>query len=173
MTQYFAYQQFRLWRAPLATRVLLSLFNIMILIATAIGILMYRVRTRLTVLGAQQWYRGNEMSAKPGEELMFARSLKEMLDVTHPHAFSQTFLFFILCHIFALTRVSDRIKVVVYAASFSSVAIDLAVPYLIRFVSPGFAALQIFNYMLMTASIIALFVVPMYEMWFYKEKAIR
>lgn len=169
MTQYFAYQQFRLWRAPLATRVLLTLFNVMILVATGIGILMYRVRTRLTVLGAQQWYLGNEGSAKPSDELMFARTTKEMLDVTHPHAFSQIFLFFILCHIFALTRAGDRVKIAVYVASFVSVAIDLAVPYLIRFVSPAFATLQIFNYVLMTASIVTLFAVPMYEMWVYKE----
>lgn len=173
MTQYFSYQQFKLWRAPLATRVLLSLFNVMILVATAIGIAMYQIRTRLTVLGAQQWYLGNETSGKPSDELLFARTTKEMLDVTHPHAFSQTFLFFILCHIFALTRVSDRIKITVYVASFSSVAIDLAVPYLIRFVSPAFAGLQIFNYILMTASIVTLFVVPMYEMWMYREPASR
>lgn len=169
MTQYFAYQQFKLWRAPLATRVLLTLFNTMMLIATLIGILMYKVRTRLTVLGAQQWYLGNDSAAAPGDELLFARTLKEMLDVTHPHAFSQPFLFFVLCHIFALTRVSDRFKICVYVASFASVAIDLAVPYLIRFVSPAFAPLQIANYILMTAAIVVLFAVPTYEMWIYRE----
>lgn len=169
MTQYFAYQQFKLWRAPLATRVLLTLFNTMMLIATLIGILMYRVRTKLTLLGAEQWYRGNEGNARPGDELIFAKTMKEMLDVTHPHAFSQPFLFFVLCHIFALTRVSDRVKIAVYVCSFLSVAIDLAVPYLIRFVSPAFAPLQIFNYILMTGAILVLFAVPTYEMWIYRE----
>ncbi len=171
MTQYFAYQQFKLWRAPLATRVLLTLFNTMMLIATLIGILMYRVRTKLTVLGAQQWYLGNETGAKSGDELLFARTLKEMLDVTHPHAFSQPFLFFILCHIFALTRVRDSLKLTVYIASFLSVAIDLSVPYLIRFVSPSFAVLQIANYVMMSVAILVLFAVPTYEMWVYKEPA--
>lgn len=170
MTHYFAYQQFRLWRAPLATRVLLTLFNTMMLGATVIGILMYQVRTRLTVLGAQQWYLGNETGASPGDDLLFARTLKEMLDVTHPHAFSQPFLFFVLCHIFALTRVSDRFKIIVYVASFGSIAIDLAVPYLIRFVSPAFAPLQIANYIVMTAAILVLFAVPTYEMWIYRER---
>lgn len=173
MTQYFAYQQFKLWKAPLATRVLLTLFNFMMLVATVIGILMYRVRTHLTVAGAQNWYLGNEGSAAPGDEMLFARTLKEMLDVTHPHAFSQPFLFFVLCHIFALTRASDRVKITVYLVSFASIAVDLAVPYLIRFVSPGFAPLQIINYMVMSAALLVLVAVPAYEMWIYREKQQR
>jgi hypothetical protein len=170
VTQYFAYQRFKLWRAPLQTRVLLTLFNASIVGATAVGILMYHVRTKLTVAGARDWYLGNEATARPGEELTFARSLTEMLDVTHPHAFSQPFLFFVLCHIFALTRVGDRWKIAVYVASFGSVAIDLGVPYLIRFVSPAFAPLQLANSAVMTVVLLVLLAVPTYEMWLYREE---
>ena len=169
MTQYFAYQRFRLWRAPLQTRVLLTLFNGMIVVATAVSVLMYRVRTGLTPGGARAYYLGNEGTAQAGDEMLFARSFKELLDVTHDHAFSQPFLFFVLCHIFALTRVSDRVKIAVYVASFGSVLIDLASPWVIRYVSPGFAALQIANGVLMTAALITLLAVPVYEMWFYRE----
>ena len=119
MTQYFAYQRFRLWRAPLQTRVLLTLFNGTIVLATAVGILMFRVRTGLTPSGAREYYLGNEVTAAPGADMQFARSFKELLDVTHDHAFSQPFLFFVLCHIFALTRVSDGLKIAVYLASFA------------------------------------------------------
>jgi hypothetical protein len=169
MTQYFAYQRFKLWRAPLHTRVLLTLFDAMMVLATAIGIVMWHVRTKLSVTGAKAWYLGNEATAKPGEEMLFARSLKELLDVTHPHAFEQSFLFFILCHIFALTQVPDGWKITVYVASFGSVLIDLAVPYLIRYVSPAFAPLQIANSIVMTAVLFVLLIVPTYEMWIYRE----
>lgn len=171
MTQYFAYQRFKLWRAPLPTRVLLTLFNASVVLATAVGIVMYRVRTGLTAGGAQRYYLGNEASAAPGDEMQFARSFKELLDVTHAHAFSQPFLFFVLCHIFALTRASDRVKIVVYVASFASVLVDLGVPYLIRFVSPGWAALQVANSVVMTAALLVLLWVPTYEMWWYREPA--
>ena len=87
MTQYFAFRNFRLWRAPLATRALLTLFDAMIVVATAIGILMYRLRTGLTPGGTVAYYLGNEHTAGPGEEMRFARTLPELLDVTHPHAF--------------------------------------------------------------------------------------
>ena len=169
MTQYFAYQRFRLWRAPLHTRVLLTLFNATVVLGTAVSILMYRVRTGLTPSGARSYYLGNEATQAPGDEMLFARSFQELLDVTHAHAFSQPFLFFVLCHIFALTRVSDRAKIAVYVASFTSVVIDLGVPYLVRYVSPAFAALQIANSALMTLVLIALLWVPTHEMWLYRE----
>ena len=171
MTQYFAYKRFRLWRAPLQTRVLLTLFNTMIVLATAVSIVMYKVRTGLTTSGAQAYYLGNEGTARPGDEMLFARSLKELLDVTHDHAFSQPFLFFVLCHIFALTRVSDRTKIVVYVASFVSVFVDLASPWLIRYVSPAFAPLQLVNSGVMTVSLLTLLIVPTWEMWFYRERS--
>ena len=173
MTQYFAYQRFQLWRAPLQTRVLLTLFNGMIVLATAVGIIMYRVRTGLTPSGTQSYYLGNEnVSAGAGAEMQFARSFRELLDVTHDHAFSQPFLFFVLCHIFALTRVSDRVKITLYIVSFTTVLIDLGVPYLIRFVSPAFAPLQIVNSVLMSGALLVLLAVPTYEMWFYRERAV-
>ena len=170
MTQYFAYQRFRLWRAPLHTRVLLSLFNATVVLGAAVGVVMYRVRTGITPAGARAYYLGNEgAAAAPGQEMLFARSLKELLDVTHDHAFSEPFLFFVLCHIFALTRVADRWKIAVYAVSFASIVTDLGAPYLIRFVSPGFGWLQAANSVIMTIALAALLWVPTYEMWFYRE----
>jgi hypothetical protein len=169
VTQYFAFRGFRLWRAPRSTRVLLTLFDVMILAATAIGIVMYRVRTHLTPAGTRAYYLGNEGTARPGEEMLFARSLKELLDVTHAHAFEQTFLFFILCHLFALTRVPERLKIAAYVAAFASVAVDLATPYLIRYLSPAFAPLQVANGLVMSAVLLVLVGVPLYEMWVYRE----
>lgn len=168
MTQYFAFRSFKLWRAPLHTRVLLTLFNATMLVATSIGILMYRLRTKLTAQGARDWYLGNEGTARPGDEMLFARSLKEMLDVTHPHAFSQAFLFFILCHIFALTNAKDRTKIAVYVLAFTTMFVDLGVPYLIRFVSPRFAPLQVANSVAMTLVVLVLVGVPTWEMWGYR-----
>ena len=169
MTQYFAYQRFRLWRAPLHTRVLLTLFDVMMVLATTIGMVMFRLRTRLTPAGAVEYYRGNEGTAGAGAPMRFERSLTELLDVTHAHAFSQSFLFFVLCHIFALTKAGDRLKVVVYCLAFGTTAVDLGVPYLIRYVSPGFSPLQVANSAVMTLVLVVLLAVPMYEMWIYRE----
>ncbi len=168
MTQYFSFRQFKLWLAPLHTRVLLTLFSGAIALATGIGIVMWRVRTHLTSEGARAYYLGNEGVAHPGDEMLFARPFKELLDVTHAHAFEQAFLLLVLCHLFALTKVSSRGKIAVYVAAFGTMAVDLAVPYLIRFGSPAWAPLQIANGALMAFTLGVLLAVPLYEMWFYR-----
>ena len=73
-----------------------------------------------------------------------------------------------LCHLFALTHVSDRVKIAVYVAAFGSVAVDLATPYLIRYVSPAFAPLQVINGAVMGATLLILIAVPLWEMWVYR-----
>jgi hypothetical protein len=168
MTQYFSFRQFRLWRAPLPTRVLLTLFSGAMALAMGVSVVMWRVRTHLTAAGARDYYLGNENTAAPGDAMRFARSVQELLDVTHAHIFEQAFLLFVLCHLFALTRVSDRGKTVVYIAAFATLIVDLAVPYLIRFVSPAWAPLQIVNSALMAITLLVLLAVPLQEMWFYR-----
>lgn len=172
MTQYFAYQRFKLWKAPLQTRVLLTLFNVMMVLSTAVGMLMWRVRTGLTPAGAAAYYRGNEGTAAAGQEMRFERSFAELLDVTHAHAFSQSFLLFVLCHIFALTKASDRTKILVYCLAFGTTAVDLGVPYLVRYVSPAWSPLQVVNSGLMTLVLLVLLAVPTYELWVYREPEI-
>ncbi len=165
MTQYFAYRGFRLSRASFSTRVLITAFMGMMLLAVALGVVNYRLRTGLSADGTVAWYRGNADAAEPVDELLFAKSALELMDVTHPHLFEESFLFFILCHIFALTRVRSRTKSTVYIASFGAVLLDCAGPWLIRFVSPRFAPLQVLSPMLLSALVLLLIAVPLKEMW--------
>ena len=127
-----------------------------------------RVRTQFTPAGAVAYYRGTEGRATSGAPLLFERSFSELLDVTHAHAFSQSFLFFVLCHIFALTKAGDRLKIVVYCLAFGTTAVDLAVPYLIRYASPAFSPLQVGNSAAMTLVLLILLAIPTYEMWVYR-----
>jgi hypothetical protein len=48
--------------------------------------------------------------------------------------------------------------------------VDLATPYLIRYVSPAFAPLQVVNGAIMGTALLTLVAVPMYEMWVYRER---
>lgn len=165
MTQYFSYKGFRLSRATYSTRVLITCFSVCMVIAMAVGALNYQVRTGLTVEGTRQWYAGNADAGEDLERLLFPKTAGELMDVTHPHLFSESFMFFILCHIFALTRVRSRVKTTTYLLCFGNVLVDCAGPWLIRFVSPGFAPLQVVSPI--TLSLLALYVmaVPIKEMW--------
>ena len=165
MTQYYTYRGFSLRRAAPATKVLLSAFVLTVALAVAVGVINSRVRTGLTPAGAAAWYRGADAAG------LYARTPLELLDATHPHLFGQAFLFFVLCHIFALTPVRPRAKLLLYLAAFGSVLVDAASPWLIRFVSPLFGWLQLFGTGVMVLSFVVLVAVPLREMWLVSPRA--
>jgi hypothetical protein len=159
VSQFLAYRGFSLQRAARSTKVLLTAFNAVVSLAVGVGIVMYQVRTRLTPLGGVEYYgAGTELDPGP--------TALELLDATHPHLFASAFLLFILGHLFALTRASGRTKVRLAMIGFSAVVIDAAAPWIVRFVWPPFAALQVVNVAVMAAVILIYLAVPLYEMWF-------
>jgi hypothetical protein len=130
-----------------------------------VGVINYKVRTQLSREGTVAWYLGNEDATGEVSELLFPKTVHELLDVTHPHLFEQTLIVFVLCHFFGLTRVRDRWKRAIYLLSFASVLLDVGTPWLIRFVSPGFAPLHLLGTGLLAAMFLVLIAVPLYEMW--------
>jgi hypothetical protein len=160
VTQYYTYRGFSLRRAARPTKVMLTAFLLTVSTAIAVGVVNYRVRTGLTPSGAGAWYRGSESAG------LYEKTPLELLDATHPHLFGQAFLFFVLCHLFALTPVSPRVKTTVYLASFASVLVDAGSPWLIRYVSPAFAWLQLLGTLVMVLAFLVLVCVPLKEIWF-------
>lgn len=146
-------------------RILITLFSLAIAVAMLVGITNYYYRTHLTVKGTEEWYRGNEENPAP-EELRFPKTRLELLDVTHPHLFFQSIMFFILCHVFSLTQARERFKIALYAASFTSVLTEAGLPWLIRYGSDVFAPFLLASTSLMCLCILILVVFPVREMWF-------
>lgn len=158
MSQFLAYRGFSLQRAARPTKILLTAFTTVVALAVGVGILMYQVRTRLTPVGGVEYYGDSELDPGP--------SALELLDSTHPHLFASAFLLFVLGHLFALTRASGRLKVRLALLGFGAVVVDAAAPWIVRFLWPPFAAVQVVNIALMAAVIVIYLAVPLYEMWF-------
>ncbi|HEX6941067.1 MAG TPA: hypothetical protein VF158_16740 [Longimicrobiales bacterium] len=171
MTQFYTYRGFSLRRATRPTKVLLTAFLVTAALAVAVGVINYRVRTGLVPSGAATWYLGNEGAVGDDASLLFEKTPLELLDATHPHLFGQAFLFFILCHIFALVPARQRFKMTVYVAAYGSVVVDAAAPWLIRYVSPAFGYLQVAGTAVMTATFLILVLLPLKELWFVREDA--
>ena len=169
MTQYYSYKRFRLDRAPFNTRLLITCFYAVMLLSVAVGMVNYRVRTGLTPAGTAAWYRGNENSLG-AEEMLFAKSVRELLDVTHPHLFEEGLILFVLCHLFGLTKVRERRKRAVYLVSFALLLVDTGMPWLTRFVSPAFAPVHVASTALLGTMFLVLIAVPLHEMWFAFDK---
>lgn len=155
MSQYLAYRGFSLQRAAVSTKVLLTAFNVVVAVAIALGIVMYQVRTRLTPAGTAEYYAGSE-----------GPTALELLDATHPHLFASAFLLFVLGHLFALTRVSQRVKTRLALLGFLSVLVDAAAPWIVRFVWLPFATVGVLNTALMASVVAVYLAVPLWELWF-------
>ncbi len=167
MTQYYSYKKFSLLTAPLHVRVLITAFNVVILVALCVGLVNYWDKTGMTPAGVMSFYRGNEsQTLAAGQAMTFEKTFRELLDATHPHLFGQGVLLFILSHIVALTRLGQRAKITIYLVSFGAMLLDAAVPWLIRYVAPELAPVQIVSVSLLTGAFVAQMLFPVREMWF-------
>lgn len=177
MTQYFTYRGFSLMKAPIHLKLLITAFIAMMVLASAVGFVNYQVRTGLTVSGSQAWYLGDAASSEalvPGQSVpLEAKTPLELIGATHIHLFNMAFLFFVLGHLLALCAIRPRWKTAIYLTGFTSVLGDAASPWLIRFVDPGFAGLQIASHVAMATSLLALTVLPLREMWGPRGRAVE
>lgn len=106
-------------------------------------------------------YRGSEL-----EEEAFPRAFGQMLEEAHFHAFIEGLILLVLAHLFVATSVSRGMKFSVILLAFGSTLTDLASPWLIKYIAPGFAYLQMGSWLIMLTSTLLLIGVPLYEMWF-------
>ena len=108
-------------------------------------------------------YRGSETDE------VFARSVGQMLEEAHFHAFIEGLMLLVLAHLFVATSASQRVKYTVIILAFVSTFLDLAAPWLIKFVSPVFALLQMTCWLIMVATALAFIGVPLYDMWYHTQ----
>ncbi len=71
--------------------------------------------------------------------LAYPKELPELMASTHIHLFMIPLIFYVLCHLFAQTPLPAAWKAAVIGLTYVNITGFLAAPYLVRFVSPGFA----------------------------------
>lgn len=108
------------------------------------------------------YYRGG---ARAGE-MTFPKTFRELLEVTHFHAFIVAVVYLVLAHLFLATGASARTKRGVIALSFAGLVLDLVVVWPIRYVSAGFAHVQLGAWGAEWLGYAAFFYYPLREMWF-------
>ena len=115
--------------------------------------------TDLTPKGIVEHYRGSD--ATFGEPMSFG----QLAETTHFHLFTMPVVFMIMVHVLYLTMASPTLKVMTTWASFLGITLDLASPWLITYVSPLFVLTMLSGDILLLASFLVMFAIPMYEMW--------
>lgn len=139
-------------------------------------------RTNFTPRNTVRHYSGNEEKSyndsnyKYNESLLqeglyFPKSNKEIVEITHVHAFTIPLIIFVMSRILSMTLVRDWIKITIYSVAFAGIIMNLSGPWLVRFKSDVFSISLIASYFLLGICFTALISIPVYEMWFKPKEA--
>lgn len=151
---------------PLSSKILITFFYVVMIASIGMSILGFQLKTGLSPSVAAEYVRGNDEGAASTEKMFFAKSKEELADISHPHLFMQGIVLFILGHLLTLSKLRDRAKSSLIAATFTSCLLGIASPWLIRFVSPKFGLVQVGNLVLFSILFLLLASIPLGEMWF-------
>ena len=106
-------------------------------------------------------YRGDEL----GASMAFPKTFAELLELTHFHTSMMGVVFLILAHLVIATDLSPRLKAAFIALACAGSLGDVASYWLIRYVSPFFAVLQLLSWIGMWVGYGGMIVVALWDMW--------
>lgn len=172
--KHFVSPAFRLSTLPSGMKVIYTLFLIFITAGYATNFFLQYAKTGFTYRGVVEYYCGTldagEAGTGEGEGLRLREPMSavEILLTTHMHLFIMPVIFLILVHMFFMTSLGHGWKMAGMVLPFLGLAMDLACPWLIRFVAPEFAAAKLGAVALMAFAFVCLVLIPLYDMWFSK-----
>ncbi len=159
----FATNGFKLTTASSNLRLVLSLFLLFTLLGYVTNLVLTYRQTGYTIEGITTYYRGSVDAA--GEVLTYPKSVGELLMNAHFHLFMMPLTLLVLCHVFYMMSVSDRLKRGVTWLSFGAMLIEIAGPWGVRFLSPAMAPLVLMGNLALAVSLAVLIIGPLHELW--------
>ena len=154
----------QLARMDFNTRLIMTYFLVFMLAAAGLSIYMSYQKTQLSAGGAAAYYRGSEHG------MSFPKEEAELIETSHFHLFIMPMVFLTTGHLFLLSAWSRRWKTFVISSCFVYIALDVAKPWLVRYVGVGWGALAPVNSALLGLTMLLCILVPIYEMWFLQEQ---
>lgn len=169
-------------KSPTSNKLSVTFFLLLMAYAFFVSCANFYERTNFTPRNTVRHYSGNEEKSyndsnyKYNESLLqeglyFPKSNKEIIEITHVHAFTIPLIIFVMSRILSMTLVRDWIKITIYSVAFAGIIMNLSGPWLVRFKSDVFSISLIASYFLLGICFTALISIPVYEMWFKPKEA--
>jgi hypothetical protein len=112
------------------------------------------------------YFRGGERDGA----MVFPKPFRELIELTHAHAFVMGVVYLILAHLIIATSASARVKKWSVILGFGGLLADVIGVWLIRYVSPLFAYLQVGAWGAEWVSFAAFVFYPLRDMWFLEDE---
>ncbi len=169
-------------KSPISNKLYITFFLIIMAYAFYISCANFYERTSFSPRNTVRHYSGNEenlndeSSYEYDEDLLqegffFPKPYREIIEITHVHAFTIPLIIFVMSRIFSMTLIRDWIKITIYSVGFVGTIMNLSGPWLIRFKSDVFSLSLITSYFLLGFCFIFLITLPLYEMWFKSKES--
>ena len=169
-------------KSSTSNKLSITFFLIIMAYAFYVSCASFYERTNFTPRNTVRHYSGNEEKSNNDsnykyddsllqEGFYFPKSYKEIVEITHVHAFTIPLILFVMSRILSMTLLRDWIKITIYSVGFAGTIMNLSGPWLVRFKSDVFSISLIASYFLLGICFIAFISIPMYEMWFKQKEA--
>jgi hypothetical protein len=97
--------------------------------------------------------------------MVFEKTFRELIELTHFHAFSMAVVYLILAHLMIATRAPGWVKRWTIALGFAGLTGDIAGLWLVRYVSAHFAWLELAAWLGEWLAFPAFVICPIWDMW--------
>ena len=141
----------------------LTVFNITV----GIGVGLYYVgyTTQYSSIGTSEHFAGSKVSDDFDIPDKYPKPFSELLNTTHNHVISMTFIFLIIGVIFYFNSIiTGAMKTILIVEPFISIIMTFGGIWLVRFIHPGFSYLVILSGVLMYLSFIIMASTIFYEL---------
>ena len=155
----------RLYELPRKLKLLcfLTVFNITV--GLGVGLYYVGYTTQYSPSGTSEHFAGSKVSDDFDIPDKYPKPFSELLNTTHTHVISMTFIFLITGGIFFFNSlITGSIKTFLIVEPFISIIVTFGGIWLVRFIHPGFAYLVILSGILMYLSFFIMASTIFYEL---------
>ena len=152
-------QTFSYRTAPTSLKLAVTAWLLLAVAGLGVAGLQIFVRTGMTPSGALLHYRGDEATLRQPMTIM------EIVGITHAHGFAMPLVAFALALAFIASSAREWLKSLVVIALFTGMALELGLPWLVRYGPAWSVHLFLLGGALLIGGLFVSVAVPLYQMW--------
>jgi len=163
----------------LSKKLFITYFLILMGIAFGVSCLNFSERTGFSPSWTVRHYNGSVKSVNEETEYEYheemlqegffpPKSYREILEITHVHAFMIPLIIFVMSRILSMADIREGIKITIYSTALVGTSMNLTSPYLIRFKPVFFSLSVLASYIVLGSCFITYISLSIWVMWFKK-----
>ena len=144
------------WSRNRLLQMIVVLYSVYVILLWITNALLYFGKMNLNPASVVLYYLGNE------DKFLSPRSYQGLLEVSHFHLFAVGMLLLVLTHLVLFIPFRSATKIFLITTPFVAALIDEGSGWLVRFVSPEFAILKVFGFLLLQTSLAVLVILSLW-----------